>query len=79
VIEVADATPAEDLGAKSLDYARAGLAEYMIADLAARRLVQRTEPTPEGYAAEAMIPFGSPLTLKTLPGVTIETRRLAEL
>jgi Uma2 family endonuclease len=76
VIEVADSSLADDSGAKALDYARAGLAEYMIADIEGRRFLQRTMPRLEGYSEEAIMPFGAALRLKVLPMVVIDSKRL---
>jgi Uma2 family endonuclease len=39
VIEIADSSLNDDRGAKALDYARAGLAEYLVADLDGRRFL----------------------------------------
>jgi Uma2 family endonuclease len=76
VIEIADSSLADDRGAKALDYARAGLAEYIVADLDGRRFLQFTEPDADGYGLETTTAFGAPLALATQAGVLIDTGRL---
>jgi Uma2 family endonuclease len=76
VIEVADSSLADDRGAKALDYARAGLVEYIIADLDGRRFLQCTAPGADGYGLETVTVFGASLALATLAGVVIDTSRL---
>lgn len=66
VVEVADSTLGDDLGAKLLDYARAGLAEYWVADVKARVVIQHADPGPDGYARRTMHPFGETLAALTL-------------
>ncbi len=77
VIEVADISLADDRGAKALDYARAALAQYIIADLDGRRFLQCIGPDADGYGVEAITVFGAPLGLATLAGVVIDTTRLS--
>lgn len=67
VIEVAVASLADDLGQKLLDYAQAGLAEYWVADVAARVIHRCVEPYGEGYRRRDVIRFGEPLSALTLP------------
>lgn len=48
-VEVSDTTLRFDLRNKALLYARAGIAEYWVADIAGRRFVAHRQPAPEGY------------------------------
>ena len=75
VIEVADASLADDLGGKLLDYAQTGLAEYWVADVKARMIVQNADPGPEGYATRRLHPFGETLAALTLP-LAVDTSAL---
>jgi len=67
VVEVAESSLAYDRREKALLYARAGIAEYWIVNLAERRLEVHREPAPSGYrrvdslsAAEEIAPLGAP-------------------
>jgi Uma2 family endonuclease len=51
VCEVADSTLEYDLGAKAAIYAAAGIAEYWVLDVKARRLHIHRRPTADGYHA----------------------------
>lgn len=48
--EVSDSSLAYDLGEKARLYAKAGIPEYWVLDLAGRRLLVHRQPGPEGYA-----------------------------
>lgn len=74
-VEVADESLEDDLGDKRLDYARAGLGEYWVADVAGRTLHLHAEPGPEGYARAETAPFGARIRSLTL-GVEVETAEL---
>ncbi len=50
VAEVSDATLARDITAKAVLYARAGIAEYWVIDVAGRRLLIHSDAQPDGYA-----------------------------
>lgn len=67
VVEIADTTLAADLTAKAALYARFGIAEYRVVDIAARRLVVHRQPGAGGYAdvvsyseAEEAAPLAAP-------------------
>jgi Uma2 family endonuclease len=75
VVEVADSSLSDDLGDKLLDYARAGLAEYWVADVKARVLFVHTGPGPEGYSQREVVRFGDPIVSPTT-GLTVETGAL---
>ena len=53
VVEVADSTLSFDLRNKATLYARAGIAEYWVLDVAMRRLIVHREPGAGHYAAVA--------------------------
>ncbi len=50
LIEVSDSTLRFDLRVKARLYARAGIVEYWIADVAGRRFIVHRSPSAEGYA-----------------------------
>ncbi len=50
VIEVSDSTLAFDLGPKARRYARAGIPEYWVFDIAGRRLIVHRSPQAGGYS-----------------------------
>lgn len=67
VVEVSDSTLGFDLTTKAALYARAGIAEYWVLDVAARRLVVHREPADDGYRSiqaysdqESVSPLASP-------------------
>ncbi len=49
LVEVSDSTRHFDLTTKARLYARAGIVEYWVADIKARRFVVHRNPTPTGY------------------------------
>jgi Uma2 family endonuclease len=53
VIEVAEASLRKDVGVKASLYARAGVPEYWVVDLATRTLRRHTNPTVDGYTQVA--------------------------
>ncbi len=72
VIEVADTSVDDDLGEKMIDYARAGVPEYWVADVKGRVLFIHTGPAPEGYAKRQVVPFGQ-LAMSPTLGLRVET------
>lgn len=67
VIEVSDTTARFDRSNKATLYARAGIMEYWVADVAGRRIYVHRQPTHEGYADirayetdESVAPLASP-------------------
>ena len=50
MVEVSDSTLNTDRSVKGLVYARAGIAEYWIVNVKARKLEVYRQPTPDGYA-----------------------------
>lgn len=61
VVEVAKTSQARDRE-KALDYARASVPDYWIADLPARTLTVLREPTSSGYASEQAFADGDTVT-----------------
>jgi Uma2 family endonuclease len=76
VAEVAHSTLADDLGDKAMSYARAGLPEYIVADVEARALHHMWGPGEAGYAHRNIVRFRETLALKTMVGLVIQTDRL---
>lgn len=63
VVEIADSTLAEDLGAKLADYAAIGIAHYWVVDLKGRIIQCMTAPRNGGYEDRVVVRFGEELTL----------------
>jgi Uma2 family endonuclease len=76
VIEIADATLRSDLGRKASIYARAGVAEYWVADVNGRVIHQLWGPSGVSYAEQRQIAFGEPIIAETVKGLTIDTGAL---
>jgi hypothetical protein len=74
VVEVAQSSLAYDRS-KAAVYARAGVSEYWVIDLAARRAEVHREPAPDGYARVVRLSAGDALALPRLTG----ERRVGEL
>jgi Uma2 family endonuclease len=51
VVEISDASLVFDLTVKARLYARAGIAEYWVLDVTARRLIVHRDPSRDGYRA----------------------------
>ncbi len=71
IVEVADTTLGDDLGAKLLSYARADVPEYWVVDVGGRVIHQCTDPLEEGYRVRKITPFGQTIEAKALPGVAL--------
>lgn len=68
VVEVADASLADDLGPKLEDYAAAGLAEYWVADVQGGVLLRHAEPQAVGgYRVRAPAAMSGEVGALTLP------------
>jgi Uma2 family endonuclease len=76
LIEVADESRARDLGYKKSLYARQGVPEYWVVDLAKGRVVQFSAPDAGGWGAKAEIAFGKRIEAMTLAGLGVETTGL---
>ena len=77
MIEVADSSLSHDLGPKLRLYARAGVPEYWVADVNGREIIRFHAPTGESYNERAVFAFGEPVVAATIPGLTVDTGRLA--
>ncbi|MDX2237723.1 MAG: Uma2 family endonuclease [Hyphomonadaceae bacterium] len=75
VVEVADATLADDIGEKLLEYARAGVAEYWVADVKGRLILRHAGPSETGFARREPVLFGQPAHWLT-QDLSVETGRL---
>lgn len=63
VIEIAESTLARDMGAKRIDYARAGIANYWIVDGERRVVHVFAEPVAAEYVDVKSVRFGEPLAV----------------
>ena len=71
VIEVADASLADDLGEKLEDYASAGVAEYWVADVQARQVLRHDGPGDGRFARRAPAPLDAAIDALTIPGLSV--------
>ena len=69
IVEVSDSSLADDLGEKRADYARAGLTEYWVADVAAKVVHRHGGPAGESYARLESLGLAVPLPMLTRPDV----------
>ena len=76
IVEVSDATLSGDLGAKAQIYARHGVSEYWVADIAGKRIVQHSQPSPQGYADRCEVAFGDTIEALTIAGLNVPTDQL---
>lgn len=76
VVEVASTTLSTDLGYKARLYARAGIAEYWIADVSRRLIHQLWSPAIETYEHRKEIAFGDQVVAQTISDLTINTNAL---
>jgi Uma2 family endonuclease len=78
VIEVAGDSLRLDRQSKAALYARAGIPEYWIANLAEATVEVHREPDPEAgtYRMKTIVPSGEALVPAAVPGVTIEVAGL---
>lgn len=75
IVEVADTSLADDMGAKRAAYATADLAEYWVADLSAKVIHRHDAPAEERYRQASPVHFGEPAVGLTMP-VTLDTTAL---
>lgn len=76
IVEVSDATLADDMGKKLRLYAAAGIPEYWVADVNGRVIFQAWNPNAAGYTRSRTVAFGAPVTAATIEDLTIDTTRL---
>ena len=71
VIEVSDISLMYDLNVKVPLYARAGIPEYWVVDLTARRVLRHIEPRDQRYTVVEEFAIGDQITSLTDPPITI--------
>jgi Uma2 family endonuclease len=69
IVEVGDATIDDDMGEKREDYARAGVAEYWVADVKAKQVIRHTSPKDGKFQVEERIALSEPIAMLTVPAV----------
>jgi len=79
MIEVSDSPLRHDLGRKAALYARTGVPEYWVADVKGRRIIRMHDAIDGAYQARSEHPFGETIASVTIPGLTIDTTRLAAI
>lgn len=77
IVEVSDASLADDLGEKLEDYAKSGLREYWVADVKGRLILRHAGASASGYAKREPLRFGETAALLTVAGVSADTKALA--
>ncbi len=80
VLEVSASSLRHDLGRKLQLYARTGVPEYWVADVAdvaARRLLRFHAPAGEDYTERAEFAFGDTIASATIDGLAVDAGRLA--
>ena len=77
MIEVSASSLRHDLGPKLKLYARTGVPEYWVADVNGRRIIRFHSPNGEQYAERAEFAFGEAVLSATIPGLVVDTSRLA--
>ncbi len=76
VVEVADASLAHDRFRKVPLYARAGLPEYWLLDIARPALEVYRDPSPEGYRTKMVLGRGDAVSPLALPEAAIQVADL---
>jgi Uma2 family endonuclease len=71
LVEVADSSLDFDLGAKLELYARAGIREFWVVDVAGTRVLVHRRPRDGGYASVTTVEMSGTLQVEALPEVTI--------
>ena len=75
-VEIASTSLSFDLGKKATLYARSGVPEYWIVDVAGARVICLTEPVDGAYRQRCEHPFGERIASSLLPGFDIDTAGL---
>jgi Uma2 family endonuclease len=76
VVEVSDTTLRFDLTTKALLYARAGIREYWVVDIAGRQILAHRNPTPQGYQETIAYAESESLTLLARPETAVQVASL---
>ena len=77
LIEVSASSLRHDLGPKLRLYARTSIPEYWVADVSARQIIRLHAPLGEEYLQRAEFAFSDVVPSATIPGLTVDTSRLA--
>ncbi|KQT32173.1 hypothetical protein ASG29_10055 [Sphingomonas sp. Leaf412] len=77
VVEVSASSLRHDLGRKLRLYARTGVPEYWVADVAGRRILCFHAPEDEAYTAQTEFAFGDTIAAVTIPDLVVDTARLS--
>ena len=73
IVEVSDSSSRYDYRQKVTIYGAAGVPEYWIVDIVARKVRQLWQPVDGIYEQRRDVMFGDPLVAATITGLTIET------
>ncbi len=73
VVELASSSLAIDLGPKLRIYARHGIADYLVLDFDANRLLLHGQPHELGYGTLLTLAEADTFTLTALPGIALST------
>ena len=76
VVEVADTSLRFDRGQKAAIYARRGVLELWIVDVAGERILVRREPSRSGYGESLAIGRGESLSPQAFPDMVVSTAEL---
>lgn len=76
LVEIAVSSAEFDLGYKADLYARQGVPEYWVVDLAEQRVIRHDSPSPSGYAPPMPFAFGAKMPSATLDALAIDTSDL---
>ena len=77
LVEVAATSLSYDLGRKKRLYARSAVPEYWVVDVDGRTIIRFHAPADEDYVERAEFAFGEPVPSATIPGLVVDTSRLA--
>ena len=73
MIELADSSLAHDLGRKLRLYARSGVPDYLVVDLAGNVLHHFTHPHELGYGSDRALGYGESFSLSSIPDVVLSS------
>ncbi len=76
MVEVSDSTLNTDRSVKGLVYARAGIGEYWIINVKARKLEVYRQPTPDGYALTQILADNQAINPLAAPEATVQVADL---
>ena len=73
MVDIVESSLAIDLGPKLRLYARFGIRDYVVVDLAANVLLHHTEPDDFGYRRVERLGPGATFDLHRVPGVVLRS------